>query len=128
MDMKLPELLTTTRTRFLIGEFINNSYDAYAARGLVIGEQLIIKVVIQKTEKEVVIKIKDNGSGFLATQKGKYLELKSIQYAEIIPYTHLGGFKMGLLRSEKVLQDNNASLQYKNRKEEGASVILHYKK
>lgn len=37
-----------------------------------------------ETEKEFVIKIKDNGSGFLGKQKSDYLELKSINYAEKI--------------------------------------------
>lgn len=63
----------------VLQELIENCYDSYAKKGLVIGKTLRITLIIQKNDSQFLVKLKDNGSGFFHQEKGKYFWVASVK-------------------------------------------------
>lgn len=118
----------TNLEEFYFPELIKNAYDSYASRGLKVGENLVLKVVIQEKEGKVIVKVKDNGAGFIGQPKSTYFTKKDIVCAPKSGGGFLGGSQMGLGRFEQDLQKYSHGAMYlKNRKEEGATIYMEFK-
>ena len=66
-------------------ELIKNSYDAYVAKGLRSGEYLQIKIVIiapKDGKGEAIVKIKDNGIGFIEQPKSRLFNRSQVKKAQ----------------------------------------------
>ena len=117
-----------------VRELVRNSYDAYAAAGLKKGEHLELKVVIGKKIEDdyIVIKIKDNGTGFKSQPKSHFFTRElpvtgvhdaNHEFADKKNGKYLGGVQRGLYSlAEKAKKLKGASFKLKNRKEKGCTV------
>lgn len=65
-----------------VAEIIENSFDAFAKKGLTIGENLIFKIVIKKIDNQVIISIKDNSVGFNGKALAERFSVSEIQPEE----------------------------------------------
>lgn len=121
-------LFTNKINLLFFKELVKNAYDAYAISGLSIGESLNIKVIIEKNNHQVCIKIKDNGGGFIDHQKGACFTRSEIRFQNKgydLGFT--GGQRVGLKVFENNIKAYHGSVYYKNRKNKGATVTLFFK-
>lgn len=131
LDLELPviypEFLKSNRqVEFrCIRELVKNSYDSYALGGLHLNQSLILKVVIQKRKDGVIVKIKDNGSGFLERDGADlFSTTEVICQKKESDSGLLGGQQCGLRLFEKHLNYLGGQLFLKNRKHEGAAIYM----
>ncbi|MBA3661937.1 MAG: ATP-binding protein [Gammaproteobacteria bacterium] len=113
-------------------EIIKNCYDAFASRDLKLGDKMLLTVVIQEKSDEIVIKIKDNGPGFIEQPKNIFFNLETIkpQIKNSYGVCHrgfFGGKGIGLRQFTREIQDLGGHVKFKNRKEVGATVFMFFK-
>lgn len=112
---------------YYLTEIIANAFDAYAMRGLKLGEEFIIKVVVQEKNDKIIIKIKNNGEEFKNIQKSKLFHLSEIGYSNKseVPGM-LGGHKRGMIAVENAVDIAGGKLLFKNRKHRGVSLYMEF--
>lgn len=107
-----------------LDEIIKNSFDAYATNDLRIGKELIFKVVLYEDNGKAVIKIKDNGCGFLNQQKGSYFQRKEIKFHDKDD-RYLGKNRIGLRLFSNAVINMGGDIKIKNRKDIGATIHVN---
>lgn len=106
-------------------EIIKNAFDSFAVLPLIPNEFFILKTVIKVNNGNVLINIKDNGSGFIGLPKGKYFDRSQVKYQDKTQKPgYYGGGKIGLRLFESELKKIGSKMILKNRKETGASIQI----
>ncbi|MBL7563826.1 ATP-binding protein [Legionella bononiensis] len=110
-----------------LGELVENSYDAFAKRGLTIGHSLLFKIVIKKSDSNLIVSIKDNAGGFCDKVPGQHFGIEDIQSEGKEEHYFIGGVGIGLTNLNTYLLKHNIQLFFKNRgKENGTTVSMFF--
>ena len=110
-----------------VGEIVENSYDAYAKKGLIIGQSLLLKIVIKKSDKNLIVSIKDNAGGFSDKVPGQQFGIDDIKSEGKEDSFYIGGVGIGLTNLNTYLLKHNIQLFFKNRgKENGTTVSMFF--
>ncbi|MBI2785607.1 MAG: hypothetical protein HYX60_04575 [Legionella longbeachae] len=80
-----------------VGELVENSYDAFAKQGLVVGKSLMFKIVIKQVESDYIVSIKDNAGGFSDKLSGQCFSLDEIKPEKKEESYFIGGAGIGLI-------------------------------
>lgn len=117
---------------FWVSEMVKNAFDSYFAQGVKQGDVFIMKVLVEKVDDNICIKIKDNAGGFLGKNKGErfWVYGGDITYQDksckaATPF--FGGQRKGLWLFNHEVKEMGGSLDLKNRKEAGASVEVTFR-
>lgn len=109
-----------------LSELINNSYDSFYAKlknNMNSNENLIIKIVVIKDEKNITFKVADNGSGFINQPKSQFFKYNDIRvYSKQLPA--IGGCGAALYGANLSITSLGGTLFFKNRKDAGASIYI----
>lgn len=106
-------------------EVIRNAYDAFIEKAE--HEDLILKMIIKQiNDNSLLVKLSDNGKGFINHEKSVEFMRNSIENPHKDKTFYLGGDFIGLNLLENILSKNHATLYFKNRKNEGASVYMKF--
>lgn len=111
-------------------EIISNSYDAYASANS--GEpSLDLMVVVQRKrgldgKDKIIIKIKDNGTGFKNRPKGEKFQFAATDILEKPADCSIGGMGIGLKHFIREVGQAGGSVAIKNRKNHGCAIYLTF--
>jgi two-component system nitrogen regulation sensor histidine kinase NtrY len=100
---------------------VKNSIEALLENGSPADTERKITISARETEKEIILEVADNGSGFPLDTKENLID----------PYvtTRSKGTGLGLAIVQRVMEDHNGRLKLRNRKEgQGAVVSLEFSK
>ena len=129
----------------IINELVKNAYDSFVDKGLKMDEKLQITAVVSEKTDQIILKFKDNGTGFKKLEKG---EKKTFQVndTEVTLGTdfisspgisdkkdtkkYLGGAGCGMQGILANLKDYNpdVTVYAKNRKLEGCAIHIVFPK
>jgi signal transduction histidine kinase len=132
---KISRFITAELPNFGVHEYIDpdtvhsivkNSFDSRIKLGLTVGEELILKIVIQKKEGKVLVKIKDNGTGFLEHEKGVVFKADAIKREDKQSEGAHEETVSGLTYIHRGITAAGGSYFFKNRKQVGASVYMQF--
>lgn len=110
-------------SRSYFSELALNSRDAMIGKGLRVGDELQLKIVVKEKKSGTVVKFKDNGTGFLTREKGTRFEYeidKDRTRKSIQGQSGGGGFGLDLYVTS--VRTANGSVTIKNRRLDGVSI------
>lgn len=108
---------------YALEEIVENAYDAYAKKGLVLGRTLKIRVGLQIRAHSVIINITDNGTGFSQFKAGEIFTLSQIKPENKNKKVYNGGAGIGLLSFEEMIKQGTLWLLFKNKQTKPGAII-----